>query len=61
MRLLAGLNILGAVGLRKGALGIPLRGAMNIETSSRSISNGVSGELFGTSNKTLNLLNEYEL
>jgi len=28
VRLLGGLNILGAVGLRNGALGIPLRGAV---------------------------------
>lgn len=33
MRLLGGLNILGAVGLRNGALGIPLRGAANIDAS----------------------------
>lgn len=33
VRLLGGLNMLGAVGLRKGALGIPLRGAGDIETS----------------------------
>lgn len=32
VRLLGGLNILGAVGLRNGALGIPLRGAANIDT-----------------------------
>lgn len=33
MRLLGGLNILGAVGLRNGALGIPLRGAVKSEGS----------------------------
>lgn len=32
VRLLGGLNILGAVGLRNGALGIPLRGAANCDT-----------------------------
>lgn len=37
VRLLGGLNILGAVGLRKGALGIPLRGA---GTQHSSVSHG---------------------
>lgn len=31
VRLLGGLNMLGAVGLRNGALGIPLRGAVDFE------------------------------